>query len=32
MMPSAIKNWKSDPAMRNGEAVRYRRRVRLTNQ
>jgi hypothetical protein len=32
MMLSAIKNWKFDPAMRNGEAVRYRLRMRLTNQ
>jgi hypothetical protein len=32
MMLSAIKNWKFDPATRNGEAVRYRLRMRLTNQ
>lgn len=32
MMLSAIKNWKFEPATRNGEAVRYRLRMRLTNQ
>jgi TonB family protein len=31
MMLSAIKNWKFEPATRNGEAVRYRLRMRLTN-
>jgi hypothetical protein len=32
MMLSAIKNWRFEPATRNGEAVRYRLRMRLTNQ
>ena len=32
MMLSAIKNWKFEPATRNGDAVRYRLRMRLTNQ
>ena len=31
MMLSAIKNWKFEPATRNGETVRYRLRMRLTN-
>jgi len=32
MMLSAIKNWHFEPATRNGSPVRYRMRMRLTNQ
>jgi len=32
MMLSAIKNWHFEPATRNGLPVRYRMRMRLTNQ
>jgi len=32
MMLSAIKAWRFQPATRDGEPVRYRLRMRLTNQ
>jgi hypothetical protein len=32
MMLSAVKNWRFQPAMRDGQPVRYRMRMRLTNQ
>jgi hypothetical protein len=32
MMLSAVKNWRFEPAMRDGRPVRYRMRLRLTNQ
>ena len=32
MMLSAIKNWRSHPATRDGQPVRYRLRIRLTNR
>ncbi len=32
MMLSAVKNWRFQPAQRDGQAVRYRMRLRLTNQ
>jgi hypothetical protein len=32
MMLSAIKNWRFHPATRDGQPVRYRMIIRLTNQ
>jgi uncharacterized membrane protein (UPF0127 family) len=32
MMLSAVKNWRFQPALRDGQPVRYRMRLRLTNQ
>ena len=32
MMLSAVKNWRFLPALREGQPVRYRMRLRLTNQ
>jgi hypothetical protein len=32
MMLSAVKTWRFHPATRDGEPVRYRLRLRLTNQ
>ncbi len=32
MMLSAVKNWRFQPALRDGRPVRYRMRLRLTNQ
>jgi hypothetical protein len=32
MMLSAVKNWRFQPATRDGHPVRYRLRLRLTNQ
>jgi hypothetical protein len=32
MMLSAVKNWRFRPAMRYGMPVRYRMRLKLTNQ
>jgi TonB family protein len=32
MMLSAIKNWRFHPATRDGQPVRYRLRIRLTNR
>jgi hypothetical protein len=32
MMLSAVKNWRFEPATRGGQPVRYRMRLRLTNQ